>query len=97
MRKVFLCKETAVGETRAALVPSDVKALTGVGCEIAAQSGVGLKAGYTDGDYAAAGAKIVQTLDEGYAFADIVVRVNRPGDIAGIRGGMVDATAGEAA
>ncbi|MCL2856985.1 MAG: NAD(P) transhydrogenase subunit alpha [Oscillospiraceae bacterium] len=85
MRKVFLCKETASGETRAALVPSDVKALTGMGCEIVAESGVGLKAGYTDDDYAAAGAKIVQTQGEGYAFADIVVRVNKPDDISGIR------------
>lgn len=85
MRKVFLCRESAAGETRAALVPSDVKALTGMGYEIAAQSGAGLKAGYTDDDYEAAGAKIVQTLEEGYAFADIIVRVNRPNDISGIR------------
>ena len=50
MRKVLLCKESAEAETRAALVPSDIKTLTGMGYEIVVQSGVGFKAGYTDDD-----------------------------------------------
>ncbi|MCL2056572.1 MAG: NAD(P) transhydrogenase subunit alpha [Oscillospiraceae bacterium] len=85
MNKVFLCKETVRDETRAALVPSDVKALSAMGYELAVQSGAGLGAGYTDGEYEAAGAKIIPELDEGYRFADIIIRVNKPDSIAGIR------------
>lgn len=84
MNKVFLCKETIDNETRVALVPADIKKLTEAGYELAVQSGAGLKTGYTDNEYAAAGAKIVQTLDEGYQFANIVVRINKPDDIHGI-------------
>ena len=85
MNKVFLCKETARDETRTALVPPDVKVLVGLGYEIAVQSGAGQKIGFSDEDYTAVGAKIVQTLDEGYNFADIVVRVIKPDSISGIR------------
>jgi len=86
MRKIFLGRETAKDETRTALVPADVKRLAEAGFEFAVQSGAGFKAGYTDGEYSAAGAKIVQSDDEGYWFADVVVRVNRPEGIKGIRG-----------
>ena len=85
MNKVFLCKETARDETRAALVPADVKALVGMGYEIAVQSGTGEKIGISDDGYSAVGAKIVGTLEDGYKFCDIIVRINKPGDIGGIR------------
>jgi len=89
MNKVFLCKEIARDETRTALVPPDIKALSAMGYEIAVQSGAGLKIGYTDDDYSAAGAKIVGTLDEGYKSCDIIVRINKPDDISGIRDGTL--------
>ena len=85
MNKVFLCKETARDETRTALVPPDIKKLTALGYEIAVQSGAGIKIGYTDDEYSSAGAKIIGTLDEGYKFCDIVVRINKPDDIGGIK------------
>ena len=85
MNKVFLCKEIIKDETRTALIPSDMKQLISMGYEFAVQSGAGLKAGYTDDEYRASGAKIVQTLDEGYPISDIVVRINKPDDINGIR------------
>ena len=80
MKRVFLCKEITKGETRVALVPADVKALIQMGYEIAVQSGAGATIGCLDEEYTAAGAKIVETLDEGYKFADkaIVVRINKP-------------------
>ena len=85
MNKVFLCKEILEGETRTALVPSDIKQLIGMGYEFTVQSGAGAKIGCTDHDYSTAGAKIVKTLKEGYQSADIVVRINKPNDIEGIR------------
>ena len=85
MNKVFLCKETIREETRVALIPSDIKKLTNLGYEFVVQSGAGLKSGYTDGEYSAVGARIAQNLDEGYKFADIIIRINKPDGINGIR------------
>ncbi|MCL2004136.1 MAG: NAD(P) transhydrogenase subunit alpha [Oscillospiraceae bacterium] len=89
MNKVFLCKETLPEETRAALVPADVKQLIGMGYEVAVQSGAGTKPGYTDAEYAAAGASVLQTADEGFLSADIVVRVNKPASPDGLREGAL--------
>lgn len=81
MNKVFLCKETDE-ETRVAMVPADIKKLIGLGYEFAVESNAGLKTGYTDEEYKLAGAKIVQSTQEGYEFSDsqIVVRINKPDD-----------------
>ena len=89
MNKVFICNDVAGLETRVALIPPDVKALIGLGYDISVQSGAGLMSGFTDGDYSSAGAKIVQSLEEGYQFADIIVRINKPDSIAGIRDGTL--------
>ena len=85
MNKVFLCKETSDGETRVALVPQHVKALCEMGYEIAVQSGAGKCISFSDDDYKAAGAKIIDSLKGGYDFCDIVVRINKPDDINDIR------------
>jgi NAD(P) transhydrogenase subunit alpha len=84
VNKVFLCKETVKEEPRVALIPSDVKQLIGMGYEIAVQSGAGEKTGYTDEMYTAAGAKLVQTLEEGYKASEIVVRIHKPDTPDGI-------------
>jgi NAD(P) transhydrogenase subunit alpha len=89
MKNVFLCGETTPEETRAALVPADVKRLSKIGYRFAVQRGAGSKAGYEDGEYAAAGAEIVGTAADGYAFAEIVARVNRPSGPEGIRPGTL--------
>jgi len=85
MKRIFLCKETATSETRVALVPSDVKVLIGMGYEVTVQNGSGKNMGCTDEEYVGVGAKIIDNLDEGYGFADIVVRVNKPDIVDGIR------------
>ena len=85
MKKVFLCKETAEEETRAALIPSDIKKLTSLGYELAVQKGAGNKTGYPDSEYSSSGARIVDSLGEGYDFADIIVRVNKSDNINGIK------------
>ena len=86
MNKVLLCAETKPDETRTALVPSHVKALTEMGYELFVQSEAGTTIGFSDEDYRAAGAKIVDTLQEGYDQCDIVVRINKPDDnIGGMR------------
>jgi len=89
VNKVFLCKETAQDETRIALVPSDVKKLIAMGYEVAVQNGAGANTGFADDDYAATGAVIAETLYDGYDFCDIIVRINKPDDINGIREGTL--------
>lgn len=85
MNKVLLCKETAEEETRVALVPQHVKKLCDMGYEVFVESGAGEYVEQSDALYAEAGAKIVKTAEEGYAACDIVVRINKPDDIKGIR------------
>ena len=86
MNKVLLCAETLSEETRVALVPSHVKALCEMGYELYVQRDAGQTVGFADDDYAAAGAKIVETVQEGYDVCDIVVRINKPSEnIIGMR------------
>lgn len=85
MNKVLLCKETCIHETRVALVPSHVKSLSELGYEMIVETGAGFIVGFSDDDYVSAGARIVASTSEGYADCDIVVRINKPDDIVGIR------------
>lgn len=82
--------EQQAGEARVALVPESVKKLSGTGVEVGVESGAGLKSGYLDDEYKAAGASIMDrpTLLRG---ADILACVNRPspGDIADLKAGAI--------
>ena len=70
--------ETWPGELRAALVPAGVKKLVGAGFEVAVEAGLGLAAGYPDGDYAAAGAAVRDDRAALLGSADVVLRVRKP-------------------
>ena len=59
------------GETRVGIVPSSMKKLSRAGFEVFIESGAGLAANYNDGDYEAAGAKIVSR-EEALACENIV-------------------------
>ncbi|MDP2084675.1 MAG: alanine dehydrogenase, partial [Gemmobacter sp.] len=48
------------------------------GHEVMVETGAGLGAGFSDADYAAAGARIVGTADEVFAQADLIVKVKEP-------------------
>ena len=65
MKKVLVCKESLPAETRVALIPDDIKKLTGMGFEFTVVSGAGLKSGFEDADYEQAGAKIVKKEKDG--------------------------------
>ncbi len=69
-------KETEARETRVALTPETVKKFAGLGAQLAVAKGAGLSSGFTDADYAAAGATLVEQ-DEALA-ADVVLKVRRP-------------------
>jgi H+-translocating NAD(P) transhydrogenase subunit alpha len=82
--------EQQAGEARVALVPESVKKLSGSGVEVGVETGAGLKSGYLDEDYKAAGASIMDrsTLLRG---ADILCCVNRPSpsDVAILKSGAI--------
>ena len=84
MKKVLVCKESLPAETRVALIPDDIKKLTGMGFEFTVVSGAGLKSGFGDADYEQAGAKIIKSEAEGLKDAEIVVRILKPDSADGM-------------
>jgi NAD(P) transhydrogenase subunit alpha len=71
--------ESAVGETRVALVPDSIrKILKWEGASVALQSGAGLKSGYSDDMYREAGCEILDSREDLLKKADILVMVGKP-------------------
>lgn len=65
-------------EFRVAITPGGVRTLTGDGHVVFVQSNAGVGSGYTDAEYAAAGARLVTTANEVYASSELVVKVKEP-------------------
>ncbi|WP_372404470.1 NAD(P) transhydrogenase subunit alpha [Streptomyces luteireticuli] len=81
---VGVCRETAPGERRVALVPESVRPLQALGLAVAVESGAGAAARWPDEGYRRAGADIV-TPDELLDRSDILVGVRPPNLPAGRR------------
>jgi NAD(P) transhydrogenase subunit alpha len=75
---IVVPSETVETERRVALVPEAVKKLSKIGLSLKIESGAGLKTGYSDQEYATAGAEIEQDRNLLLAKADIVLRVQKP-------------------
>jgi alanine dehydrogenase len=71
-------KEIKDHEYRVGLVPSTVRELTTKGHQVLVETNAGIGAGLPDGDYIAAGAKIVPGPDPIFARAELVVKVKEP-------------------
>lgn len=71
-------KETKDREKRVALTPDTVSALVKAGNDVLIEAGAGLEAYYDDNTYIAVGARIVNTKNEVYSGADVVLKVNAP-------------------
>jgi NAD(P) transhydrogenase subunit alpha len=71
-------KETRPGETRVALIPSLVPALVREKHELFVESGAGLAAGFSDDQYAKAGAKVLKNATAVYKAAQIIFKVQPP-------------------
>ena len=76
--RIAVPKESLAGETRVALTPDIAKRLIRQGHEVVVESGAGAQAGALDGQYEAAGAKVVATDAELYDGADLVARIGAP-------------------
>ncbi|MBN2466895.1 MAG: alanine dehydrogenase [Deltaproteobacteria bacterium] len=84
-------KEIKIDEYRVAMLPIGVQLLVGAGHGVLIQKGAGIASGYDDAAYAAAGATLVETADEIYGQAELVVKVKepQPGEIEKLRPGQV--------
>jgi len=71
-------REIKAQESRVALPPATAAALIRDGYPVAVQAGAGAAAGFTDEQYAAAGARLVDSAAALYAAADLVVKVKEP-------------------
>jgi alanine dehydrogenase len=71
-------KEIKVDEYRVGLVPATIKELTARGHEVLVQACAGEGADISDDEYAAVGARIVDTADEIFSRAQLLVKVKEP-------------------
>src|SRR5579864_6133102 len=71
-------REVKDHETRVGLVPSGVTILREAGHEVLVQSGAGDGSSITDHEYMQAGGAIIETPEEVWRRADLVVKVKEP-------------------
>ncbi len=71
-------REIANGERRVALVPEVVSQLIKAGHRVVVERSAGLRAGFTDEAYRAAGCDLADSADEIYSTAQMILKVQRP-------------------
>jgi alanine dehydrogenase len=71
-------KEIKSNENRVAMTPAGVMELTRFGHQLYVQSSAGEGSGFTNAEYEHAGAKILNTIEEVYAIAEMIVKVKEP-------------------
>ena len=75
---ISIPKEILPGENRVACIPDVAAKYIKAGYQVQIEKDAGLKAGYTNEQYEHAGAKVIEKLEDLYANADIVLKVQRP-------------------
>jgi proton-translocating NAD(P)+ transhydrogenase subunit alpha len=78
--RISVPTETAPREQRVALAPDSVARLTKAGVEIAVQRGAGVRAGFRDDAYVAAGAKLIDDARSAFGGARVVAKVQPPSE-----------------
>jgi alanine dehydrogenase len=71
-------KEVKNNEFRVGLTPTSVREVVAHGHEVLVESNAGIGIGRSDDDYAAQGATIIDTAEEIFARADMIVKVKEP-------------------
>jgi alanine dehydrogenase len=71
-------KEIKNNENRVALTPAGVAEMLKNGHSVYVQSSAGMGSGFSDEDYIHAGAKILPTIEEVYAIAEMIMKVKEP-------------------
>src|SRR3954447_7037656 len=86
MAKVFIPRERRPGETRVAATPETVKRMVKQGLEVAVERGAGLASLFSDAEFEAAGARLVDDPTAAWESADVVLKVTPPGSFEGLPG-----------
>ncbi len=76
--KVGVPKELKDHEYRIGMTPAGVHALAEAGHEVAVETAAGQGSGFTDEEYQRAGARILTSADEVWAFGDLIIKVKEP-------------------
>ncbi|SER72842.1 alanine dehydrogenase [Nitrosomonas sp. Nm51] len=76
--RIGVPKEIKIHENRVGLTPSSVRELTVHGHQVMVQKSAGLAINFDDNRYQTAGAEIVETADEIFAQAELIVKVKEP-------------------
>ena len=71
-------KEIKNQENRVGLVPNSVGAYVHAGHKVLVQKNAGIGSGFTDADYIKVGAEIIETAEEIFKKADMIVKVKEP-------------------
>ena len=71
-------KEIKNNENRVGMTPSGVQEMTKHGHAVYVQANAGVNSGFSDDAYTAAGAKILPTIEDVYAIAEMIVKVKEP-------------------
>lgn len=71
-------KEIKNNENRVALTPAGVQEMVKHGHTVFVQSTAGVGSGFTDEEYVLAGANVLQTIEETYAIAEMIIKVKEP-------------------
>jgi len=86
MAKVFIPRERRPGETRVAATPETVKRMVKQGLEVAVEQGAGVASLFSDGEFEAAGARLVMHPAAAWESADVVLKVTPPDVFEGLPG-----------
>ena len=88
---VAVLGETRPGENRVALIPSTVRELAKIGCDVTVASGAGLGSHFSDEEYREAGASVAADAAAALQGTKVVLKVQAPTDeeIAGLPNGVV--------
>ncbi len=78
MMKIGVPQEVMTGEGRVALTPEDCKTLIAADNTIYLQKNAGADSGYFDSEYSQYGVNIVETAQQLYASAQLIVKVKQP-------------------
>ncbi|MDR1091199.1 MAG: alanine dehydrogenase [Prevotella sp.] len=76
--KIGIPKELKAFENRVAVTPAGILELVANGHDVYVQTAAGVGSGFADTDYTNAGAKILPTMEDTYAIADMIVKVKEP-------------------
>ncbi|MBN2354473.1 alanine dehydrogenase, partial [candidate division KSB1 bacterium] len=75
---IGVAKEIKGNENRVALVPSGVELLVGNEHTVLVERNAGRSSGFSDDDYTAVGAEIIDNLEEMYIKAGMILKVKEP-------------------